>query len=120
MDPYTTSKSNLAPRNFDEETQRTGRFTATTTLRPGEHKIFLQALFRRVRARLEEATDDNRAYTVKIKMTADIAVEGWQAKIGEYATPDHFTPENPTLEVPSLGIAKRTFELTPQGYQRIE
>lgn len=111
------------PTEGMDPTQRTGTFTARATLRPGEPVTQLQAIFQQIAWHLQKATDDDRAYTIEIKITANLTVNPWDAKIGEHVHHDHFQPdpenENLVLEPPN-SAERRVFQPTPQGYQRIE
>lgn len=119
---YTTSKSNLAAQDFDEETvaalklhpnievfkallsklekqdvnptqQRTGQFSAAVHIRPGELVTRLQALFYQMETRLQERTNDGRTYTFEVKIVTYTTVNPFDAEIGEHVHRDHFLPD---------------------------
>lgn len=124
MSPYTTSKSNLVTQDLTPP--RTGNFGAHAHILPGDPTYTiarLQAIFHRMNERIQKLTDDDRAYTIEIKIVTNITLHPWEAEIGEYVHRDHFHPdpenENMIFELPN-STEKRVFQPTRQGYQRIE
>jgi len=107
-----------------EPIQRTGNFGARAHFQPErEPEDQLLALLYKVGARIQEATNDGRAYRIEIKVIANLTVTPWEAEIGEYVHRDHFPADlsrRPKLENPDNPTETRVFQDTLQGYQRIE
>jgi hypothetical protein len=98
---------------------RTGRHTLALTMLPEDISLrdILRDMADRMTRMIETATDDGRDYEVQLRISAHIAVNASQAKVGDVVT--HLSLEVPD-SVNTLESNGAVYRRSVLGWERVE